>query len=317
VTRLPTALVLTAGLGTRLWPLTARCAKPAVPLAGPALVERILRDLAGQGVRDAVLNLHYRPESVAAVVGDGSGCGLRVRYSLEPSILGSAGGPRRALPLIDDDPFLIVNGDTLAEVDLGRMLAAHRRSGADVTLAVVPNPAPERYGGVVIDDEGAVVDFTRPGEVLDSWHFVGIQVASRSVFAPLVDGVAVDSVNRVYRDRLRSAPGTVRAFRGGGRFLDVGRPADYLAAALAVAARGQSDLVSQGARVADTARLEQTIVWARAVIRPHASLTRCIVGDGVRVPDGFTARDRVIVPAGDLTPRPGDRVEGGLLLCPM
>jgi NDP-sugar pyrophosphorylase family protein len=317
VTALPTAIVLTAGLGTRLWPLTARRAKPAVPLAGPTLVERILRQLVEQGVRDAVLNLHHHPASVTRVVGDGTGCGLRVRYSLEQKILGSAGGPRHALPLIDDDPFLIVNGDTLSEMDLGAMLDAHRRSGAEVTLGVVPNPAPDRYGGVVVDEDGAVRDFTRPGLATESWHFVGLQVANRSVFAGLEDGVAVDSVDRVYRDRLTSAPGTVRAFRGTGRFLDVGRPADYLDAALAMARHGDADLVCPGAQVAATARLRDTIVWPWAVIGSGATLTRCIVSDGVEIPAGFAAEGRVIVPASGLVPREDDRIEAGLMICPL
>jgi NDP-sugar pyrophosphorylase family protein len=299
-----------------LWPLTARRAKPAVPLAGTTLIERILRQLADQGVRDAVLNLHHHPASVAAAVGDGASAGLRVRYSLEPVILGSAGGPRHALPLIDDDPFLIVNGDTMADVDLGAMIAAHRRSGAEVTLAVVPNPAPERYGGVVIDETDAVVAFTPPGVALASWHFVGVQVATRSLFAGLPDGVAIDSVNRVYRDRLVSAPGAVRAFRGTGRFLDVGRPSDYLAAALAVAAAPE-DLVSRRATVASTATLRDTIVWPDAVIGPEAALARCIVADAAVVPRGFVAEACVIVPSAGLEPRDRGRVEAELLLCPL
>lgn len=314
MTRLPTALVLTAGLGTRLWPITTRRAKPTVPLAGKALVEHILEQLRSQGVRDAVLNLHHHPASVAGLVGDGWAYGLRVRYSLEPTILGSAGGPRRALPLIEDDPFLIVNGDTLTEMDLGAMVDAHRRSGAMVTLGVVPNPAPERYGGVVVDGD-AVVDFSRPGVSPDSWHFVGLQVVNRAVFAPLEDGVPIDSVNRVYRDLLASAPGAVRVFKGTGRFLDVGRPSDYLEAARLLAA-DPGDLVSPGAAVADSATLSDTIVWDGARVGPSARLTRCIVTDGVEVPAGFTAEDRVIVPAEGLEAREGDEVVGDLLLCP-
>ena len=197
------------------------------------------------------------------------------------------------------------------------MVDAHRRSGADVTLGVVPNPAPDRYGGVVLDEDGTVCDFTRPGLATESWHFVGLQVANRSVFAGLEDGVAIDSVNRVYRDRLTSVPGTVRAFRGTGRFLDVGRPADYLDAAIAMARGGDGDLVDPGAEVAATACLRETIVWPGAVIGPGATLTRCIVSDDVEIPAGFAADGRVIVPASDLVPRAGDRVEAGLLICPL
>jgi NDP-sugar pyrophosphorylase family protein len=92
----PSALVLTAGSGTRLQPLTYVRAKPAVPVAGTPLVVWILRRLVEAGVRNAVLNLHHRPETIAGVVGEGRDLGLSVRYSWEQPILGSAGGPRRS-----------------------------------------------------------------------------------------------------------------------------------------------------------------------------------------------------------------------------
>ena len=94
-----------------------------------------------------------------------------------------------------------------------------------------------------------VLDFTRPGVAPESWHFVGLQVANRSAFAGLQDEVAVDSVNQVYRRRLVTAPGAVRVHRCTGRFLDVGRPSDYLAASLAVAERPEA-LVCRGAEIA-------------------------------------------------------------------
>ena len=87
------ALVLTAGFGTRLDPLTRLRAKPAVPLAGTTLIDRILAWLHHEGVRDVVLNLHSQPESLAGILGDGAHLGLRVRYSWEQPLLGSAGGP--------------------------------------------------------------------------------------------------------------------------------------------------------------------------------------------------------------------------------
>jgi NDP-sugar pyrophosphorylase family protein len=112
--------VLTAGLGTRLQPLTSWRAKPALPVAGTTLIERILKGLASQGVRDLVLNLHHLPETITMVLGDGSAHGVRIRYSYEQPLLGSGGGPRRAFDLVEDDRLLLVNGDTLARVDLRR-----------------------------------------------------------------------------------------------------------------------------------------------------------------------------------------------------
>ena len=150
------ALVLTAGLGTRLRPLTADRAKPALPVAGPTLVERILTGFSGCGVDHILLNLHYRPETITRIVGDGSALGVSVRYSWEVPLLGSGGGPRRAFSLVPDDRLWLVNGDTLTDVDLTAMAAEHSASDALVTMAVIPNPAPDRYGGVVVTSEGAV-----------------------------------------------------------------------------------------------------------------------------------------------------------------
>ena len=100
-----------------------------------------------------------------AVLGDGSDLGARVRYSWEqPTVLGSAGGPRHALAILGADTFFIVNGDTLTDVDLARLAAAHAASNALVTLALVPNRAPLRYGGATMADDAAVTGFVRAGE---------------------------------------------------------------------------------------------------------------------------------------------------------
>ncbi len=194
-------MLLTAGLGRRLAPLSDLKAKPALPVAGVPLAGRILRWLAGGGVTDAVLNLHHLPASVTEAIGDGSAFGVRVRYSWEPRILGSAGGPARALPLLDAEQFFLVNGDTLTDLDLAALAARHSESGASVTLAVVRNPDPLHYGGVVLDDEGRVTGFSAPGPANRGWHFIGVQAVNGSVFAGLnPDEPASNGVGDLRRD---------------------------------------------------------------------------------------------------------------------
>ena len=127
------ALVLTAGLATRLRPLSLVRAKAALPVAGDPLIRHILRWLAASGVTDAVLNLHHLAHTITGIIGDGAD-GVRVRYSWEVPVLGSAGGPRRALPLLGTSPFLIVNGDTLTNVDVTKLVADLHRAGKDRTL---------------------------------------------------------------------------------------------------------------------------------------------------------------------------------------
>jgi len=268
------ALVLTAGLATRLRPLSFVRAKAALPVGDQAIVERILRWLAGHGVTDAVLNLHHLPHTITAIVGDGVG-GVRVRYSWEVPVLGSAGGPRRALPLLGTSPFLIVNGDTLTNVDVGALVDAHTRSGALVTMAVIPNVEPAKYGGVVL--EGTQVrGFARAGSAEPSYHFVGVQVADAEVFAPLRDDIPSESVKEVYPALIASRPGSVRAFVSDAEFFDIGTPADYLSTCL----RFEPDGSRPGAR------LEQCVVWEDVDVPDDARLRRCILTDGVRVPAG-------------------------------
>ena len=126
------ALVLTAGLATRLRPLSLLRAKAVLPVAGVPLVRRILRELHAAGVDDIVLNLHHLPETVARAVGDGSADGVRVRYSWEVPLLGSGGGPRRAVPILGRSPFLVVNGDTLTDVSIAALVADHEDNVAVV-----------------------------------------------------------------------------------------------------------------------------------------------------------------------------------------
>src|SRR3954470_16918315 len=134
------ALVLAAGFGTRLRPLTDVCAKPAIPVAGEPIVRRIVRWLASHEVRDLVVNLHYLPHTIASVLGDGSDLSVRVRYSWEqPRILGRPGGPRQALDIIAAETFVIVNGDTLTDLNLQQLADTHAASGALVTLGLMPN----------------------------------------------------------------------------------------------------------------------------------------------------------------------------------
>lgn len=295
---LPPCLVLTAGLGTRLRPLTDLIAKPALPVAGTPLVARILTWLAREGVTDTVLNLSHLPETITGIVGDGRRFGLRVRYSWEPTVLGSAGGPRHALPLLDAARFVIVNGDTLTDVSIRAMLDAHARSGALVTMALVPHPAPGRYGGVHVADDDAITRFSGRSESHDGplWHFIGAQVVEASVFAGLPDNEPAESVGGIYRGLLET--GRVRAYRSHATFRDIGRPQEYLETTLSVArdeGATRDIVVEAGADVDPHAKLDRVIVWPGSHVPASARLTSCIVA-GTRVPEDAIAEHACIVP---------------------
>jgi mannose-1-phosphate guanylyltransferase len=307
------ALVLTAGLGTRLRPLTLVRAKPAVPIAGEPLVRHIIRWLRRAGISDLVLNLHYRPETIASVVGDGSDLDVGVRYSWEqPAVLGSAGGPRRALPLLGGGAFLIVNGDTLTDVDLPALIAAHKASDALVTMALVPNDQPQKYGGAVLDAESRVTGFVRAGTRLRAaptgeaglYHFIGVQVAESSAFEALPDNRPINSVGDVYDRLIAQRPGRIRGFVTHAAFWDVGTIADYCATSAALG--GSAPARGRNTRVAPTARIDSSILWDDVEVGEHAVLEECIVTDGAVVPDGARYQRAVLRAGAPLIAEPFD-----------
>lgn len=299
--------MLTAGLGTRFRPLSASRAKAAVPIAGRPLVHRIIEWLASYEVRDLVLNLHHRPETITRELGDGSDLGVRVRYSWEQPILGSAGGPRRAWPILDARTCLIINGDTLTDLDLRAMWEAHRASGALVTMALIPNPRPDHYGGVMLDEAQRIVRFTPPARRSLSgdsrqaeagpFHFIGAQIVSASVFEPLDENRYAESVNQVYPALLARDPDAVRGYVSDAEFQDIGTPRDYLDTALRVARREgiTGVLTGHGTVVDGSAVLADCVLWDDVTIGPRSRLTRCVVADRVQIAAGSCYEECAIV----------------------
>jgi NDP-sugar pyrophosphorylase family protein len=283
------------------------------------LIHRILRPLSTAGVQDVVLNLHYLPQTLTSRLGDGSALGMRIRYSWEVPVLGSAGGPKRAIPLLaNPEPripnpgtFLILNGDTLTDVSIQALLEDHRRSGALVTMAVVHNTEPEKYSGVGVGADGAFTGWVPRGSRESSYHFIGVQVAEPAAFAS-VPADTPSEVRTLYPALVAARPGSVRAFRTQASFMDIGTPSDYLETSLKLAAREGID-VSAGAEISPTARIERSVLWDDVTVEDGAMLKECVVTDGVTVPadtswHGVTIR----VASGELTP--GERRIEGLAI---
>ena len=267
-----------------------------MPVAGEPLVRRLLRYASGFGVRDFVLNLHHLPETITAQVGDGSDLGVRVRYSFESPVLGSAGGPRKALSLMPDGPFFIINGDTLTNVDLDALAENHRHTGALVTIAVITNETPARYGGLIVDSTGRFHSVVPPGSHVRSYHVVGVQIAHPSAFARLPMNEPAESIGGLYKELVKENLGHVRAFLCDADFWDVGTPADYLNACLSIgAAEGKTRQMGRGSVVDPTARVTDSVLWDDVTVEPAAVLERCVVADAVKIPAGASFRNCAII----------------------
>ncbi len=162
------AVVLAAGKSTRIARVGGGLPKPLLPVQGEPILVRNIRWLAGAGVRHIWVNLHYRGDLIRAALGDGSTWGVEVRYSEEPTILGTAGGVRKVLSSLGDT-FLVVYGDNLLELDLAAFSAAHRARGADVSIALFDDTAPNTGiagGRVMLDANDRVTAFREGAEPL-------------------------------------------------------------------------------------------------------------------------------------------------------
>lgn len=334
-------MVLCAGLGTRLRPLTERVPKPAVPVANLPLVRWSLALLRGAGVRRAVVNVHHLPEVMAREArAAGAALGVEVAISREPVIAGTGGALREARPLLGGaGTVLLVNGDVLFDVDLAGALAAHRAGGALATMVLLPMPPGARYASVEVDGTGAVRriagKFGPGGERLVPLHFSGVHVLS----AVLLDRVPAApfecDINRhVYPPLM--AGGGVRGHLVDGYWNDLGAPDRYLAAHADLLAgrvpmgpfagvdpfagceeRGAGVRVARGVRIDPAAALtgpvllgEGTIVEAGARVGPNV-----VVGPGGRIARDAVVRDAVLWEGTALSP--GERVERAIAAGPI
>jgi mannose-1-phosphate guanylyltransferase len=228
-------MVLCAGLGTRLRPLTDRVPKPAVPVCGIPLVRWSFALLAHAGARRVVVNVHHLPGVMAAAAGEAArAAGLALSVSREPVLAGTGGALREARALLAGaGAVVVVNGDVLFDVDLAAAVAAHDASGAHATMVLMAMPPGARYATVETDGAGAVRRiagrFGPGGEGLAPWHFTGVHVLSPA----LLDAVPATpfelDVNRHVYPALMER-GLVRGFRAEGYWNDLGTPERYLAA---------------------------------------------------------------------------------------
>src|SRR5215472_17320419 len=197
------AMILSAGYGTRLWPLTADRTKPAIPILGKPLVGYVAEYAAQFGSRDIIVNLHHRPQSVRMALGDGRAFGVSIQYVAEPEILGTSGALDNARALLDQETFVVINGKIITDIDLAAALETHRRTNALATLVVLPNVARERFSVVDVAD-GLIERFggmPAPASTDDSsppLMFTGIQIMEPRIFDYIPRGVFSHSTTDVY-----------------------------------------------------------------------------------------------------------------------
>ena len=288
------AMILAAGFGTRLFPLTIDRTKPAIPFLGKPLVGYVAEYIARFGIRDIVVNLHHQPQSVMNALGDGSEFGVHIDYTVErPEILGTAGALDNARRLLEDDTFLIVNGKIITDIDISAAVETHKRSGALATMVLLPNHKREKFT-IVETQYGFVTgfgDFAKPvseEEIRDTEHepftplmFTGIHILEPRVFEYIPNGVYSDIVPTFYNPAIARGE-KVAVHVSEGNWFELSTIPRYLDISLAMM-NGADVHSGADCSISGDAAVRDSVIWDRVSVAPGASLYRTIVADGVEI----------------------------------
>lgn len=298
------AMILAAGFGTRLFPLTIDRTKPAIPFLGRPLIGYVAEYIARFGIKDVVVNLHHQPQSVMEALGDGTRFGVHIDYTLEqPGILGTSGALDNARELLEDDTFLIVNGKIITDIDLSAAIKTHKREGALATMVLKPNAKREKFTEVLVN-EGGVSGF---GEYPTSTNaereepplmFTGIHILEPRVFDYIPRGVYSDIVPTVYKPAIQRGE-RIAAHVTDANWFELSTIPRYLDISLAMM-NGTNVCLGRDCNIAENAAIRNSVLWDGVTVADSAVLSRTIVADGVSIGNGEHFENAAIVTAESL-----------------
>ncbi len=303
------AMVLAAGLGTRLRPLTYEITKPMVPVLDRPVMEHILDLIDRHSFEGVIANLHYFPETIREYFGE------RISYSFEQELLGTAGGVRACKEFFGEEPFLVISGDALTDIDLSAFAARHREAGGIATLAVKRVPDTREYGVVLHDRDGRITGFQEkpePEEALSDLGNCGIYMFDPRIFDYFPDTPFVDWAKDVYPALLENdVPFYIHELDE--YWNDVGSLAelrqgtfDALQGKLHLEMQGQE--LQPGLTVVGGSPLREDTevegaVWIGRDVRIGTGVRLMgpiVLGDGATVGDGAQLRESIVFPGTEL-----------------
>lgn len=303
------AMILAAGFGTRLWPLTIGRTKPAIPFLNRPLIGFTIDYLRRYGFEDIIINLHHEPDSVRQQIGDGSRFGVRIHYSVEePEILGTSGALDNVRDQLDKETFVVVNGKIITDIDLAKALETHRQKQALATLVLKPNAKRERFSEVKITEDGRIAEFAgfpSPDNPQSSilnpqspMMFTGIHVLQPEILDYIPRGVFSDSVRDVYPPAMADGKVIAAHIADEGSWFELSTLPRYLEISLEFLNREGRDVVmGEDCQIDASAQIARSVLWKGVRVESGARLTDCVVGDDVTIPAGTEFNRSIIVRA--------------------
>lgn len=302
------AVIMAGGKGVRLRPMTCNLPKPMVPVLGRPVMEYSLHLLKKHGVKRAVATVQYLPEAISRYFGDGSPWGVRLEYAQEDTPLGTAGSVKNAMDGINE-PFFVLSGDALTDIDLTRAMAFHREKQAAVTIVLKKVPDPVRFGVVITDEDSRVVRFQEKpewDEVFSDTVNTGIYILNPDVMRRVPPGKPYDFSQHLFPELLReNVP--IFGWVADGYWCDIGSPEQYREAQedflagrvrLPVAAQEREPgvFVEDDVVLSSLAVLEAPCYVCRgAVLQDHVYVGEgCVVGEGCHLDRGASLKKTIL-----------------------
>ena len=297
------AMILAAGFGTRLFPLTIDRTKPAIPFLGKPLVGYVAEYVAKFGFNEVVVNLHHQPQSVMNALGDGSQFGVRINYTLEePKILGTAGALDNARDFLENETFLVINGKIITDIDISEAIETHKKSGALATMVLKENPQREKFTEVFVEDNlvKGFGDFpvqiaNLKSQIANPLMFTGIHILEPRVFDYIPRGVYSDIVPTFYNPAIRTGEKIVSHIADG-CWYELSTIPRYLDISLAMM-NGTKVFRGVNCDISTGANIQETVIWDNVAIADDAKLARTIIGDNVTIKSGERYENAAIVRA--------------------
>lgn len=292
------AIILSAGYGTRLWPLTEDRTKPAIPILGKPLVGYVAEYIASYGFDDIVVNLHHRPESVRAALGDGNQFGVKLHYVEEPMILGTSGALDNTRKFFERETFLAINGKIITDVDLNAALETHRRMKALATLVLLANTRRERFSVVEVD-QGRITRFGgMPDEKSETTPlmFTGIQILEPRIFDYIPRGVFSHSTTDVYPQAIAKGE-TIAAHVASGTWRELSTLKRYVDISVEMLKEhGEPYVTGIDCELDQSATISESVLWDNVHVHAGAQIRRSVLADDVQIPDDGIIENCVVVP---------------------
>jgi NDP-sugar pyrophosphorylase family protein len=291
------AMVLSAGYGTRLWPLTEDRTKPAIPILGKPLVGYVAEYLAQYGLNEIVVNLHHRPESVRAALGDGRAFGVKLTYVEEPVILGTSGALDNARELFVDDTFVVVNGKIITDIDLSAAFETHRKNDALATLVLIENRKREKFSIVETSDDliAGFRGMPADDQTVVPLMFTGIQILEPRIFDYIPRGVFSHSTTDVYPPAIANGERVV-AHVADGKWRELSTLQRYLDISIEILReRSQRFSFGRNNRLGEGANIVDSVLWDNVEVAEGAQINRTVLADNVRIGANESISNAVVV----------------------